>query len=210
MQQTLRRCDYIIETKFINLQQRLTLTPTVKKDDYELIALCQAQNDLGFTELYQRYARRVYNSIYRIVSDQAEAEDILQETFLTAFREIDKLSGVSSFEAWVKRVGINKSISHLRKRKIQFTELAYTELEAEPEYDGRENEIFENKVEDVKNCINQLPHSYKTIVCLYLFENIPQEEIANMLGLTHTNVRSQYHRAKKKILLSLKDKTYHE
>lgn len=172
--------------------------------------MCQANNSLGYSELYKRYARRIYNSISRIVSHQAEAEDILQETFLTAFREIEKLSAVISFEAWLKRVAINKSISHLRKKKIEFAELSFTEIEAEPEYDGYENQLFENRVEDVRNCIDMLPQNYKTIVSLYLFENIPQEEIANMLGLTHTNVRSQYHRAKKKILLSLKDKAYHE
>lgn len=172
--------------------------------------MCQANNDLGYSELYKRYSRRIYNSIARIVSHQAEAEDLLQETFVTAFREIEKLNNVISFEAWLKRVAINKSISYLRKRKIEFTELSYTEPEAEPEYDNTENQLFESKVKEVRNCIDNLPHNYKTIVCLYLFENIPQEEIANMLGLTHTNVRSQYHRAKKKILLSLKDKAYHE
>lgn len=210
MQQFQQMCDYLIEHKIYLPDTNKNLTPIERKDDHELIAMCQANNNLGYSELYKRYAKRIYNSICRIVSHQAEAEDILQETFLTAFREIDKLSVVLSFEAWVKRVAINKSISHLRKRKIEFAELSYSEIEAEPEYDNQENQIFESRVEDVRNCIDTLPHNYKTIVCLYLFENIPQEEIANMLGLTHTNVRSQYHRAKKRILLSLKDKAYHE
>ena len=186
------------------------MTPIEKKSDRELIAMCQANNDLGFTELYQKYARRIYNSIHRIVSHTAEAEDILQETFLTVFEEIGRLSNVISFEAWVKRIAINRSISHLRKRKIQFSDLETTEIEAEKEYDIQENEIFENKVEDVRKSIEYLPPGYKTIVCLYLFEQIPQEEIAIMLGISHNTVRTQYHRAKKRILLSLKDKMYHE
>ncbi len=172
--------------------------------------MCQANNDLGFTELYERYARRIYNSIHRIVSHTAEAEDILQESFLTAFKEIGKLSGVVSFEAWVKRVAINKSISHLRKKKIEFSDVEPIELEAEKEYDIQENERFESKVEDVRQSIENLPLGYKTIVCLYLFENIPQEEIGAMLGISHNTVRTQYHRAKKKVLLSLKDKIYYE
>lgn len=172
--------------------------------------MCQANNDLGYTELYQRYARRIYNSIHRIVSHTAEAEDILQESFLTAFKEIGKLSGVASFEAWVKRVAINKSISHLRKKKIEFSEVEATEIEAEKEYDQQENDLFETQVDDVRKSIDKLPQGYKTIVCLYLFENIPQEEIGAMLGISNNTVRTQYHRAKKKILLSLKDKIYHE
>lgn len=186
------------------------MTPIEKKNDHELIAMCQANNDLGYTELYRKYARRIYNSIHRIVSHTAEAEDILQETFVTVFKEIGRLSNVINFEAWVKRIAINRSISHLRKKKIEFTDLGFTELEAEKEYSIEENEIFENKVEDVRNCIATLPQGYKTIVSLYLFEQIPQEEIAVMLGISHNTVRTQYHRAKKRILSSLKDKAYHE
>lgn len=186
------------------------MTSLDKRNDHELIAMCQANNDLGYTELYKKYARRIYNSIHRIVSHTAEAEDILQETFLMVFKEVGRLSNVINFEAWVKRIAINKSISHLRKKKIEFSDLDFTEIEAEKEYDIEENEIFENKVEDVRACIDQLPQGYKTIVSLYLFEQIPQEEIANMLGISHNTVRTQYHRAKKKILLSLKDKTYYE
>ncbi|WP_199119323.1 RNA polymerase sigma factor [Pedobacter sp. ASV28] len=186
------------------------MTSIENKNDHELIAMCQANNDLGYTGLYQKYAKRIYNSICRIVSHTAEAEDILQETFLTVFKEIERLSNVINFEAWVKRIAINRSISHLRKKKILFSDLDSSTIEAEEEYDLQENEIFENKVEDVRRCIEHLPHGYKTIVSLYLFEHIPQEEIATMLGISHNTVRTQYHRAKKKILLSLKDKTYYE
>ncbi|MBC7615187.1 MAG: sigma-70 family RNA polymerase sigma factor, partial [Pedobacter sp.] len=68
----------------------------------------------------------------------------------------------------------------------------------------------ETQVEDVRKSIENLPQGYKTILCLYLFENISQEEIGAMLGISHNTVRTQYHRAKKKVLLSLKDKIYHE
>lgn len=186
------------------------MTPAEKKNDQELIAMCQANNDLGYTELYRKYARRIYNSIHRIVSHTAEAEDILQETFVTVFNDLGRLSNVINFEAWVKRIAINRAISHIRKKKIEFTDLGFTEFEAEKEYSTDENDIFESKVEDVRNCIEQLPPGYKTIVSLYLFEQIPQEEIATMLGISHNTVRTQYHRAKKKILSSLKDKAYHE
>ncbi|MGF1924036.1 MAG: RNA polymerase sigma factor, partial [Bacteroidia bacterium] len=118
------------------------MIPIHKKTDHELIAMCQSGSDSGFTGLYERYARRTYNSIHRIVSHTAEAEDILQESFLTAFKEIGKLSEVASFEAWVKRVAINKSISHLRKKKIEFSDIETTEIEAEKEYDPQENEQF--------------------------------------------------------------------
>jgi len=181
-----------------------------EKNDRELIAMCQADDDLGYSGLYQKYARRIYNSIYRIVTHTAEAEDILQETFVTVFKDTTNLAKVASFEGWVKRIAINKSISYLRKNKIQFSGMDVVDIEAEKEYDPHENEIFENKLEDVRKSIEQLPPGYKTIINLYLFEQIPQEEIAAMLDISHNTVRTQYHRAKKRILLSLKDKVYHE
>ena len=183
--------------------------PISKKDDHELIELCRAQHDLGYSGLYQKYARRIYNSIHRIVSHTAEAEDILQETFVDAFKEITQSNRVVNFEAWTKRIAINKAISYLRKRKIQFTDVDFLEVGNEEEYNVEEDEMFDHSVEEVRNCIEGLSLGYKTIVSLYLFDNIPQEEIANMLGISHNTVRSQYHRAKKKIILSLKDSVYH-
>lgn len=183
---------------------------TEKITDQTLISMCQAGKDFGFTALYNRYARGVYNSISRIISHTAEAEDILQETFYTVFSEIHKLNGVLNFEAWIKRIAINRSISHLRKKKILFSDLADTEFADEEEYSADENEIFDCRVEDVRNSIEQLPHGYKTVLNLYLFENMPHEEIATMLGISHNTVRTQYHRGKKKILSQLKDKSYYD
>ncbi len=170
--------------------------------------LCRAGNDLGYSGLYRKYARGIYNSIHRIVSHTGEAEDILQEAFVIAFREAASSEKVLNFEAWTRRIAINKSISHLRKRKIVFTDIDTLPVEADRGYDNEENELFESRLEDVRNSIEQLPTGYKTIVSLYLFEGIPQEEIARMLDISHSTVRTQYFRAKKKIISSLKDKTY--
>ena len=172
--------------------------------------MCLNGKDSGFTELYNRYAKGIYNSISRIVSHTGEAEDLLQETFFTVFSEMEKLKGVVSFEGWAKRIAINRSISHLRKKKVQFSEMPDVDVAAEADYDIAENEIFDCRVEDVKRGIEELPPGYKTIVNLYLFEKMNQEEIASMLGLSPVTVRTQYHRAKKRILLSLKDKLYYE
>jgi RNA polymerase sigma factor (sigma-70 family) len=72
-----------------------------------------------------------------------------------------------------------------------------------------DEKAFVFKVEEVKKAIAALPEGYRTIVQLYLVENIPQAEIGNMLGLTHNTVRIQYHRAKQKIMRTLKEGGYH-
>ncbi|WP_379091487.1 RNA polymerase sigma factor [Pedobacter sp. UC225_65] len=73
--------------------------------------------NLGYSGLYQKYARRIYNSIYRIVTHTAEAEDILQETFVTVFKDTTNLAKVASFEGWVKRSpSTNPSLTSERTR----------------------------------------------------------------------------------------------
>ncbi|QPH37830.1 RNA polymerase sigma factor [Pedobacter endophyticus] len=178
--------------------------------DRDLISMCIQGKDLGYTMLYQKYARRIYNSISRLIAHTAEAEDILQETFFNAFNDPERLQSVINFEAWVRRMAINRSISHLRKKKILFTDLGDMEPQAEADYNARADELFDCRVEDVRKSIEELSTGYKTILNLYLFEKVSQEEIAVMLGISPATVRTQYHRAKKRILLSLKDKAYYE
>lgn len=73
-----------------------------------------------------------------------------------------------------------------------------------PEEEGIDEKAFVMRVEEVRKAIDALPEGYRTVVQLYLFENIPQEEIGQLLGLAHNTVRIQYHRAKQKILQNLK------
>ncbi|MFL9485045.1 RNA polymerase sigma factor [Chitinophagaceae bacterium LWZ2-11] len=168
-----------------------------------MIDKCKRGESSGFTGLYNLHAKEVYNSIYRIINHTAEAEDILQESFLAAFQAIGGFENTGGFRAWVKRVAINKSIDRLRKKKIKFVELEPTRVSA-PEEDPIDEETFAFEVEKVRKAIDELPEGDKLIVQLYLFENIPQMEIAQMLGITNNAVRTQYHRAKQKVLRNLK------
>lgn len=153
---------------------------------------------MTYEEIYHRYAKEVYNSIYRIVQHTAEAEDLLQETFLEAFEDLDYFFSRPEPSAWLKRVGINKSISLLRKRKLlhivgkdDFPDISVETIDEQE---------FELEINLVMDAIQQLPLGYKTIVQLYLIEDIQQEEIGQMLGIAHGTVRSQYFRARKQII----------
>ncbi|WP_316796446.1 RNA polymerase sigma factor [Pedobacter agri] len=185
------------------------MTPQEKTDD-ELIAMCREGDEIGYAGLYKKYSKSVYNSIHRFVLHTADAEDILQETFVSVFRDITQLDHVLNVGAWVKRIAVNKSISHLRKSKIQFSDLVFTEIEAEQDYNIQQDRLFENRLEDVKTAISQLPDGYRSVVTLYVYEKLSHEEIGKMLGISANTVRTHYHRAKKKILVTLKNKSYHE
>ncbi len=165
--------------------------------------------EAGYAGLYNRYGKGIFNSISRIVRHSAEAEDLLQESFHIIFSELPKLESPERFAGCAKRIAINRSISYLRKAKIHFSDIIDIELPTAEEYDAQEDQIFEGRVEEVKKCISGLSQGYKTIVSLYLFEDMSQQEIAQALGISHNTVRTQYHRAKKKILQQLNEQSYY-
>ena len=173
---------------------------TIQRDD--VVERCKSGDTSAFAQLYHQYSKEVYNTIFRIVPHTGEAEDLLQEVFVSAFQAIGKFENTGGFRAWIKRIAINQSISWIRKQKLRMVELDDTKS-AFPEEESIDEAQFSFKVEEVKKAIDGLPDMYRTIVQLYLLENIPQEEIATMLGISYNNVRIQYHRAKQKILKSL-------
>lgn len=171
--------------------------------DKELLILCKSGTELGYSQLYHRYSKSVFNTVFRLVTEVSEAEDLTQDIFVSIFSDIQKLMDIDNLGAWLKRVSINKSISHLRKKKVYFSDVENSNIIDESEEQLLEKQNWDNKIEEILKAIETLPIDTKTIVNLYLFENIPQEEIANMLGISNATVRSKYHRAKKKILQSL-------
>ena len=137
----------------------------------------------------------MYNICLRMVGAQVEAEDVMQEAFLKAFTKIDTYQGVVSFGAWLKKIVINRSLDHLKKRKVKFEELN----EKIPDEEPVNIEISEIQMEKLKNAIQQLPDGYRVVLSLYLLEGYDHEEIAQILGITNVSSRSQYMRAKLKL-----------
>lgn len=175
----------------------------------DLIALCKQGKPAAYTALYNQHAGAIYNTILRLVAHTGEAEDLLQETFVAAFHSIADLKSAGGFAGWIKRIAINKSIDSIRKRKMKFVEFE-PGLISEADDEITDEAEFEYALDAVSGAIESLPETYRAVFTLFAVENIPQAEIARMLGLEHTTVRTQYHRAKLKILNTLKVGGYHE
>ena len=171
-------------------------------NEEELIEMSKRGDPAAFSALYNRHSEAVYDSIIRLVKYTAEAEDILQESFIAAFRSIANFKPGGGFRAWVKRIAINKSIDCIRKRKIGIVELR-PDLITKTEEEAIDEEAFEFTMNAVMAAIDLLPDNYRTIFVLYAVENIPQPEIARMLAMNYSTVRIQYQRAKQRILCSL-------
>ncbi|HTB23883.1 MAG TPA: RNA polymerase sigma factor [Puia sp.] len=181
----------------------LELTKSIQHD--ELVERCRQGDQRSYGELYQKYSKAMYNTSLRIVNHTADAEDVLQESFLDAFAAIESFAYKSTFGAWLKRIVINKSINSLRKRKMEIIDIEKTSALHIPEEDSLDEEGLKYKVEEIKKAVKELPNGYRTVISLHLFEGYDQEEIAEILQISHATVRTQYMRAKHKLLSLIKE-----
>ncbi len=140
----------------------------------------------------------MYNAAYRIVNNEDEAQDVLQEAFISAFHNLESYRGDSAFGAWLKRIVINKAITQVTKKKME-------RFPDDDRWDVREEEpvdIFEGfpfTVEKVRAAIEALPDGYRTVLSLYLLEGYDHGEIAEIMGITESTSKSQFNRSKKKL-----------
>ncbi|APQ18919.1 RNA polymerase sigma factor [Maribacter hydrothermalis] len=151
-------------------------------------------------QLYELYVDAMYNVSMRFLGVKEDAEDIVQESFVDAFRNLDKFKYESSFGAWLKRIVINKSINHLKVKRLPLAAMDDNEYHLTNEDEHEYQNIDAMDIMKVKSGIEKLPYGYKQIINLYLLEGFDHNEISDVLGITTSTSKSQYHRAKKKLV----------
>ena len=164
-----------------------------------LIASCLKGQRTAQHTMYKRYCDAMYNVCYRMMGSEPEAEDVLQESFLDVFKNLNSFRGESSLGAWIKRIVVNHCLNHLKRRKIVFEEMK----------DHYEDNFYDDQPEDddethyevmrVKNAIMKLPDGYRQVLSLYLLEGYDHGEIAGILGIQETGSKSQYSRARSRL-----------
>ncbi len=169
-----------------------------------LIDGCKTGDQKAQFQIYKLYYKAMYNTSLRIVSDTMEAEDIMQEAFLSAFEKINTYSGTVSFGAWLKKIVINRSLDALNRQKAIFEDIdTHHELKYVP--DEKDNGRDDNfKIEGVREAIKGLPDGYRIILSLYLLEGYDHDEISEILNISSSTSRSQLSRAKQKLLNEMK------
>ncbi len=163
----------------------------------ELVKRCTRGDRAAQYEMYGKYSKAMYNTCVRMVGDKVLAEDLLQEAFVDVFRNIKSYKGQSTPGAWIKRIVVNNCISHLRKRKMYFSEIDDAVQMIEHTEEAVDTHHYE--VQQIKDAMRKLPQGYKVIFSLYAVEGYDHEEIAQILDISTSTSKSQYHRAKKKI-----------
>jgi RNA polymerase sigma-70 factor (ECF subfamily) len=177
----------------------------------DLIDGCRSGDQRAQFQVYKLYYKAMYNTSLRIVNDEMEAEDVMQEAFLSAFEKINTYSGTVSFGAWLKRIVVNRSLDVLGKRKAIFEDI---ENHAGIRDDSGEEAAYQEdialRVEEIKAAIKRLPEGYRVILSLYLIEGYDHDEIAEMFNITSSTSRSQLSRAKQKLVSELKNRKIYE
>ena len=163
-------------------------------DQAKLIEELKQQNREAQASLYKAYADILFGQCLKYSATYDEAQDHLQESFITIFEKIDPFKGKGSFEGWMKRIAINTVLQAYRKKK---------EYATDPEHLQRNDEIEEMGPIDAEvplsfllEIIRELPTRYRLVFNLYVLDGYSHKEIAQMLGISEGTSRSQYARAK--------------
>lgn len=167
----------------------------------ELLQLCKQGKQPAQLEVYNRYYKAMYNTAIRIVKDSAEAEDVMQESFLNAFTKLHTFKAEVSFGAWLKRIVINNSIYHYKKQRKK-NEVALDDILYKVEdNDGiTSDHVFtEQKAQKVMETMNRLKDNYRVSLTLFLIEGYDYEEISEIMNISYANCRTTISRAKESL-----------
>lgn len=183
----------------------------VKTEAYphlDLINRCKNNERQSQHKIYELYAKPMFNVCYRIVNQHEEAQDVLQESFVKMFKQIHSYREESSFGAWFKRIVVNNSLNHVKKRNRENLKLEMLKDETDQNVIDEEEVVPETTIVEIQNAMELLPEGYRIVFTLYLFEAYSHKEIAEELGITESTSKSQLNRAKKKMKEILLQKTY--
>lgn len=191
-------------------------TPAAGRPDDADIALRIASGDHHAFELMMRqYNRPLYRTARSILRDDAEAEDVLQEAYLLAYRGIGKYRGESSLATWLTRIVVNEAIARSRKtsRRAQIIRL---DGDADADIDNGESDMHDATQEQPEQAairaearrllerkIDALPENFRTVFVLRAVEEMTVEETASCLGIPDATVRTRFFRARSMLRESL-------
>jgi RNA polymerase sigma-70 factor (ECF subfamily) len=165
---------------------------TISESD--LIKGCIEGNRQMQEELYKRFSGKMYAVCLRYANNADDAQDLLQEGFIKVFRNLHRFRAEGSFEGWVRRVFVNSSIEHFRKKSVELSKVS----------DKEENTIEDTDISaldqlaerDIVQLIQDLSPGYRTVFNLYVVEGYSHKEIGDLLGISEGTSKSQLARAR--------------
>lgn len=192
----------------------LTPVPGNREIDHELVLRAQKGDKRAFGMLVDKYQRKLGRLLSRMIRDQAEIEDVVQESFIKAYRALPNFRGDSAFYTWLYRIGINTAKNYLVSMGRRPTVSTDIEIEdAENFEDGNELRTMETPesalmtkeiAQTVNDTVASLPEELRTAITLREIEGLSYEEIATIMGCPIGTIRSRIFRARETIALKLR------
>jgi len=170
-----------------------------------IIEACKKGDERQKYKLYQLYSKAMFNVCWRMMNNREEAEDMLQEAFSQAFLKLDSFRYESGFGAWLKRITVNTCINAKNKRKVELTFMDEMHRFDLPEQTESNEEELQLTVAGVTKAMEKLPEGGRIIFSLYLLEGYDHGEISQILNISESTSKSQFMRAKRRIVEILKD-----
>ena len=172
-----------------------------REDIDHLLQLCKEGKQTAQMEVYNRYYKAMYNTALRIVKNSAEAEDVMQESFLNAFTKLHTFKGEVTFGSWLKRIVINNSIYHYRrqqkKNEVPIDDILYKVEDNDViASDHGDTELKAQKVMETMKCLKD---NYRISLTLHLVEGYDYEEISKIMNMSYANCRTTISRAKESL-----------
>ena len=150
-----------------------------------LIEKCKNNDRKAQLQLYNKYCDGMFHIAYRFMKSVEDAEDVMQEAFIKAFKKLHQYQGEVTFGAWLKRIVINQCIDRLKYEKEQLLSLDDHPMEVvQTEYEHRSEEENLELKEQIMEAIASLSEKYRIVVLLYLVEGYDHSEISEILGIT--------------------------
>lgn len=168
-----------------------------KITDKELFAKVAGDDERAFTMFVDRYKNRLYNFVFRIISEKETTEDILQETFLRVYNQRKNYSPDFALSTWVYTIALNLVRSELRKRKLRrFLSLDFLKEETDLELADNKNPEPGMLKPLLERAINNLPQEYRLAFVLCDIDRLPYKEIAEIMRVPVGTVKSRINRAR--------------
>lgn len=193
----------------------LLFDPEEKNDilgDNELVRIIRENNPEKYAEIIERYQGKLFAYLYRLVGSREEAEDLLQDVFLKAYKNLHSYDTDRKFSSWVYRIAHNEAVNHIKRRSLkrfipwEDVTASRDKLEmSSDEADAQDVWIRKETSQEVDEAINRLPFKYKQVLVLRYYSDKSYEEISEILGRPVNTVGTLINRAKKKLSEELKD-----
>ena len=170
----------------------------VTTNDEQLVRRAINGSESAWLTLVRRYENRLYNHALRMVGNPDDAMDLLQDVFLSVYRNLDSFRGDAPFTAWIFRIATFRCTDHLRKRRYDVTE-----YEEQPDETGRGNPSLNlesaRSNRDIMHLMAKLPQEQRQVIELKFFQNFTFDEIAAQLGISSNTAKSRLYAALKKM-----------